>query len=190
MTLPVALFVLFAVLLIGLLAWALRPQKRWNNPGQDIFELLSQPRHCSHMPHILHALQPEDTDFLQEGGKRALMHEVRLRRRQIALSYLDQLQEEFEMLLGVSRALAVMAPEVIAIQEVKRWKLSAGFALNCALLRLRLRFGMQSLDGFELLWRMATEMVRSLEAATNRIAESAVQAAEATGSPAKDSGDL
>lgn len=175
MNLPVALFVLFAVLLIVLLLWALRPPKRWTNPEQDIFELLSQPRHCSRIPHILHALQPEDTEFLRRGGRGELMHAVRQQRRRIALQYLDQLQDEFELLLEISRALAVMAPEVVAMQEVERWKLSVMFALNCTLLRLRLRFGLQPLEGFHHLSGMAIGMLRNVEAATARIAEVAVR---------------
>lgn len=188
MSLPMALFVLFGVLLIALLAWALRPRKRWTNRDQDIFELLSQPRHCTHLPHILRALQPEDTDFLQADGKARLMRAVRQRRRQIALQYLDQLQEEFEMLLEISRALAVMAPEVIAMQEMERWKLSAEFALNCTLSRIRIRLGLRPMVGFDLLSEMATGMARDLEATTTRIMEVTVRGAEFPGPGGEESG--
>jgi hypothetical protein len=189
MSLAVMVFVLFAVLLIGLLLWALRPAKRWSNPAQDVFKLLSQPRHCMHIPHILHALQPEDTEFLKEDGQTELMHAVRRQRRRIALEYLNQLQEEFEMLLEVSRALAVMAPEVVTMQEMERWKLSLGFALNCTLLRLRLRCGLQPLEGFHLLSGMAIDMLRNLDAATSRIAEVAVRGVGLPGGGAKESSD-
>jgi len=178
MSLPVLLFVLFAASLIGLLAWALSPPKRRVHRGESVFELLSEPRHCARVPHILRSLQPEDTEFLHESGTRALMHSLRQQRRRIALHYLDQLQEEFELLLDISRALAVMAPEVAPIEEMERWKLSAGFALNCALLRLRLRLGLRPLEGFTSLSTMATEMVRHLDTATSKIAESTLQGAE------------
>ena len=178
MSLPVILFVLFAVSLIVLLAWALRPPKQPVRHGESIFDLLSEPRHCTRLPHILRALQPEDTDFLQEIGTSELMHSLRRQRRRIALRYLDQLQQEFELLLEISRALAVVAPEVVAIEELERWKLSIVFALNCAILRLRLRLGMRPFEGFTSLSTMATEMVRHLEAVTSKIAETAVHSAE------------
>lgn len=191
MNLPVVLFVVFAVLLIALLLWAALPPRRWTSAEQDVFALLSQPRHCLHIPHILRALRPEDTDFLQQGGKDGLMQAVRQQRCRIALQYLDQLQDEFEMLLEISRKLAVMAPEIITMQEMERWKLSSNFALNCTLLRWRLRFGLRPWEGFNLLSRMATEMIRTLEAATTRIAEVAVRgsALPAAGS-AEEGSDL
>jgi len=186
MSIPVALFVLFAVLLIALLLWALRPPKRRIPNGEDIFDLLSQPRHCARIPHILRALQPEDTEFLQEKGTSALMHSLRQQRRKIALHYLDQLQEEFELLLEISRALAVMAPELVAIEEMERWKLSALFALNCAVLRFRLRFGLRPFEGFASLSTMATQMVRHLEAVTSKIAETTVQGSDLPANPDKE----
>jgi len=185
MSLPVILFVFMAVSLIVLLVWALRPPKQPARHCESVFDLLSEPRHCMRLPQILHALQPEDTAFLEESGTPALMHTLRQQRRRIALHYLDQLQEEFELLLEISRALAVMAPEVVAIEEMERWKLSAGFALNCAILRLRLRLGLRPLEGFASLSSMATEMVRHLEAATSKIAEASVQSAQLPPRPSK-----
>ena len=178
MNLPAFFFVLFAVSLIILLAWALRPPKQPLRHGESVFDLLSEPRHCTRLPHILQALRPEDTNFLQESGTSALLHSLREQRRRIALLYLDQLQQEFELLLEISRALAVMAPEVAAIEELQRWKLSIVFAFNCAVLRLRLRLGMRSFEGFASLSTMATEMVRHLEAITSKIAEATVHGAE------------
>lgn len=187
MSLPVVLFVLLAVSLIVLLAWALRPPKRRIHQGESVFDLLSEPRHCARMPQILQALQPEDTEFLQQGSTSGLMHSLRQQRRRIALHYLDQLQEEFELLLEISRALAVMAPEVAAIEEMERWKLSALFALNCSMLRFRLRLGLRPLEGFTSLSTMATQMVRHLEAVTSNIAETTVQGAELPANPDKES---
>jgi len=178
MSLPVILFVLFGVSMIVLLAWALRPPKQAVRRGESVFDLLSEPRHCTRLPHILQALKPEDTNFLEEAGTSDLMHSLRQQRRRIALHYLDQLQQEFEMLLEISRALAVTAPEVTAIEELERWKLSIVFALNCAILRLRLRIGMHPFAGFTSLSTMATEMVRHLEGVTSKIAEAAVRGAE------------
>jgi len=185
MSLAVILFVLFAVLLIILLVCALPPKQSVRH-GESVFDLLSEPRHCTRLPYILEALRPEDTNFLQESGTGALMQSLRQQRRRIALHYLDQLQQEFELLLQISRALAVMAPEVMAIQELERLKLSIVFAFNCAILRFRLRVGMRPFEGFASLSTMANEMVRHLEGVTSNIAEAAVHSAELPVNPHKE----
>lgn len=171
-------FLALAVMLIGLLLWATRPPKGIPCPVQDIFELLSRQRHCMRLSFIQHALQLEDTEFLGKSGNKALMREIRARRRRIALHYLDQLQQEFETLLEISRAMAVMAPEVVAVEEMERWKLSLVFAMNCSLLRCRLWLGLRPVSGFTSISIMATGMVRHLEAATASIAENALGAVE------------
>lgn len=181
MSVPVIFLVLFALLLVLLLAWALRPTVQASRPALDVFEALRQSRHASRMSQILQALQPQDTEYLRNAGQAALMQTIRRQRRTIALNYLQQLQEEFEMLLEISRVLAVMSPEVIAMEEMERWKLSLAFAANCAVLRWKLRLGLQPLSGFRLLSNMAISFTRRLEAATTRIAEAAVRSAEPSG---------
>jgi hypothetical protein len=190
MSLPVILIILFALLLVGLLAWALRPQTRQIKPPLDVFEALSQSRHISRMSHILQALQPEDTEFLRQTGQVALMQTLRQQRRRIALNYLNQLQEEFETLLEVSRVLALMSPEVVGVEEMERWKLSMAFAANCVFLRWKLRLGLQPFSGFTLLSNMTTGIARQLEAATARIAEAAVRGSEPSAPGNKNFGGL
>ena len=190
MSLPVILIILFALLLVVLLAWALRPPTRQIKPPLDVFEALSQSRHSSRMSHILQALQPADTEFLRQTGQAALMQTLRRQRRRIALNYLDQLQEEFETLLEISRVLALMSREVVGVEEMERWKLSLAFAANCAFLRWKLRLGLQPSPGFTLLSDMATSIARQLEAATTRIAETAVRGSEPSATGHENIGDL
>ena len=132
MTLSAVLFVLLALVLVFLLAWASRPPKPLSGSGEDIFELLSRQRHCMRLHFILRALHPEDTRFLGETGNPGLMRTLRVQRREIALQYIDQLEEEFETLLEISRAIAVMAPEVTAVEELSRWRLSLLFSVHTA----------------------------------------------------------
>jgi len=190
MSLPVILIILFALLLVVLLAWALRPPTRQIKPPLDVFEALSQSRHSSRMSHILQALQPADTEFLRQTGQAALMQTLRRQRRRIALNYLDQLQEEFETLLEISRVLALMSREVVGVEEMERWKLSLAFAANCAFLRWKLRLGLQPFSGFTLLSDMATNIARQLEAATTRIAETAVRGSEPSATGHENIGGL
>ena len=177
MSIPIILLILFAILLVGLLAWALRPPSGPTRPPLDVFEALSKSRHCLRISHVVQALQPEDTEFLRDTGQLALMQTLRRQRRQIALRYLDQLQEEFLELIEISRLLAVMSPEVIAMEEMERWKLSLAFAANCAFLRWKLRLGLQPLSGFTLLSGMAISIARQLDLASTRIAGAAVRSA-------------
>lgn len=190
MSLPVTLVVLFALLLVGLLAWALRPPVRSARPPLDVFDALRQSRHSSRMPHILQALQPGDSEYLRKTGQLELMQNLRRQRRRIALHYLDQLQEEFEMLLEISRMLAVMSPEVIGMEEMERWKLSLSFAANCAFLKWKLRLGLEPFSGFALLSRMASSFARQLDLATARIAEATVRSAHSPASGPENTGGL
>lgn len=176
MSVPVLLLVLFALFLVGLLAWALRPPTRKNRPSLDIFETLAQSRHYSRMSQILNALRPEDTEYLRETGQLVLMQTLRRQRRQIALGYLDHLQQEFDELLEISRVLAVMSPEVIGMEESERWKLSVLFTANCAFLRWKLRWGLQPFSGLALLSNMAVSITRQLDTATTQIAQATVHA--------------
>ena len=181
MSLPVILLVLFALLLVGLLAWALRLPARRVLPETDIFEALHHSRHSSRMPQVLRALQPADTEHLRESGQVALMQTLRRQRRRIALNYLNQLQEEFEMLLEISRVLAVMSPDAVGMEEMERWRLNLAFAANCAFLKWKLHLGLQPFSGFTVLSNMATSFARRLEVATTRIAEAAVRSTEPPG---------
>jgi hypothetical protein len=178
MSVPILLLVPLALLLVGLLAWALRTPERPVKPAVDVFEALSRPRHCSRMSHVMQALQPQDTEYLRETSQLAMMQTLRQERRRIALNYLDQLQGEFEELLEISRVLALMSPQLTGMQEMNRWKLSVSFAVNCALLRWKLRLGLQPFSGFALLSSMATDIARQLEIATTRIADAAVRGSE------------
>ena len=175
MSLPVILLVLFAFLLVGLLVWALRPPARRALPETDIFEALRHSRHSSRMPQVLRALQPADTEHLRESGQVALMQTLRRQRRRIALNYLNELQQEFEMLLEISRVLAVMSPDAVGMEEIERWRLSVTFAATCAFLRWKLRLGLQPFSGFTLLSNMASNISLELDTATTRIAEATVR---------------
>jgi hypothetical protein len=94
------------------------------------------------------------------------------------LRYLNLLQEDFEDLLEGSRFLAVMSPEVTAMQEAERLKLNQCFAFCCGYLRWKLRLGLPPWRGFGYLADMAGSVSVRLEAATSRMAERAAMAAE------------
>jgi len=83
-----------------------------------------------------------------------------------------------------------MSPEVIAMEEMERWRLSVAFAAHRAFLKWKLRLGLQPSPGFTLLSDMATSIARQLEAATTRIAETAVRGSEPSATGHENIGGL
>src|SRR5208283_3743546 len=115
------------------------PPKRKLVSINDVLTAFSVEHHYSRLPQILQALQPEDTAFLRARGFALLRRKIRSERGRIALLYLDCLQEEYMKLLEASGVVAAMSPELIALDEAKRFRLNLRFALGCRYLRWRLR---------------------------------------------------
>jgi hypothetical protein len=178
MNIAAPFFILAALFLLALLAYAVRPiQKRVLSPD-SVFEALSEERHHYRLPQIQQSLRPEDTDFLVRRGVPSLGQRVRADRKQIALPNLNLLESDYETLLEASRILAVISPEVIPQQEWERLRLSMRFAKNCFLMRLRLRAGLTPWKGFGKISEMATDMSFRLESATSQIGARAALAAD------------
>ena len=178
MNLAPLFFIFAALVLLGLLAYAIRPiEKRAFSPD-SVFEALSGPRHSFRLPQILQSLQPSDTEFLERRGLRSLRQRVRSERKQIAIRYLNHLESDYETLLEASRILAAMSPEVAPMQEFERLRLSVRFAKNCFLMRLRLRAGLAPWKGFTTISDMATTMSLRMESATSQIGLQSALAAD------------
>lgn len=178
MSLPLILFITFALFLIVLLAWAVRPPKRISLSIDEVLNTLCEKRHYARLPQILQCLRQDDTDFLSAGGHRALATRLRRERKRIALRYLTYLQDEYQLLLETSRVLAKIAPEISMMDEFQRLRLSLRFMLCCRYLRWRLRLGLQPWGAFGILSDMEGDMTLSLEAATAHIGERAALASE------------
>lgn len=178
MSLPLLLFIVLAVILILLLAWAVRPPRKLILSVDDVLATLSEERHYARLPQILQSLRKEDTEFICQSGHRELAGRLRADRKRIALKYLSYLEDEYQVLLEASRILARIAPEVTPLQEFERLKRNLRFVLSCRYLRLRLRMGLQPWNVFGVLSDMEGEMTLRLEVATARLGERATMAAE------------
>jgi hypothetical protein len=178
MSLPLMLFIVFALLLVALLVWAVRPPRKTSLSIDEVLDTLCEKRHYARMPQILQCLREDDTDFLSAGGYQALAARLRRERKHIALRYLTYLQDEYQLLLETSRVLAKLAPEISMIDEFQRFRLSLRFVLCCRYLRWRLRLGLQPWDAFGILSDMEGDITLSLEAATAHIGERAALASE------------
>ena len=178
MNLFLILFIALAVLLVLLLAWAVRPPKRTLVSQEDIIEALCEKRHYARLPQILQCLRPEDTDFLHSRGYDNLVVRVRRERKGIALDYLRYLEQEYQLLLDATRILAKVAPEVSPLDEFQRFRLNLHFLLYCRYLRWRLRLGLSPWTIFGILGDMEGDITLRLEAATTSIGERAAIASE------------
>ncbi len=174
----VILFIVLAIILVALLAWAVRPPKKTLLSVDDVFDALAEKRHYARLPQILQSLRHEDTDFLYTRGHDHLAGRIRRERKQIALRYLNYLEDEYHLLLEASRILARIAPEISPMNEFAHFRLNMRFALLCRYLRWRLRLGLEPWSVFGILSDMEGDMTLQLEAATTRIGERAAIAAE------------
>lgn len=80
--------------------------------------------------------------------------------------------------------LAAMAPDMVAVEEWERLRLSTIFTWNCFLLQLRLRAGFALWANFTRISDMASQISYRLEQATWQISEGVLSASEL--SPALD----
>lgn len=171
-------FIGVAVLLIGLLVWAVRPVSVQLKTPDEVFDALSAPRHYYRLPQILQALDHKDTQHLIDRGFSALCRRVRAERKLVALRFLDRMEADYKTLLVASRMLAAMAPDVVGVEEWQRFRLNARFAVNCMALRLKLRAGFSPWGGFARLSDMASQMSYRLELVTSQIGERAALSLE------------
>lgn len=178
MSVTILLFIALAIVLVALLAWAVRPPKKTLLSVDDVFDALTQKRHYARLPQILQSLRQEDTDFLYTRGHDHLAGRIRRERKQIALRYLDYLEDEYQLLLEASRILARIAPEISPMDEFARFRLNTRFVLLCRYLRIRLRLGLEPWSVFGILSDMEGDITLQMEAATTRIGERAAIAAE------------
>jgi hypothetical protein len=189
MNVPILLLVIAVGLLVLLLGWAARPPRRtFRSPG-EVLEALTQERHYARLPQILQALRKEDTEYLRNVGQLRLVSRVRSERTRIALRYLNDLEQEFQVLLEASRMLASMAPELSTMREFDRLKLSVRFVFWCRYLCWKLRLGLQPWNIFAIISDMAGEMTLRLEAATGRLGERAMNAYDIPSLAEKQHGD-
>ena len=178
MSLPFVLFIAFAVLLILLLAWAVRPPRKVPLSTEEIFAALTEERHYARLPQILQSLREEDTEFLRVGGHGELAAQLRADRKRIALRYLGYLEAEYQLLLEASRILTTIAPAVTPQHEFERFKQNIRFVLNCRYLRCRLRLGLDPWSVFGTISDMEGDLTLRLEAATASLGERSSMASE------------
>jgi len=179
LNLPLFLFVGFvAVLLLGL-GWALRePRERRKRQADPCSLEERSQRQVDYLPQIRQALTAEDYEFLSKKASRELQRRVRRERRSVALAYLAALRGDFQSLLRMARVIAVLSPEVVAVQEFERLRLTANFSWRYQLIRWKLMAGLAPMTQLDGLSDLVSGLSVRMEEALKELGERAAVAAE------------
>jgi len=179
--LSVTLFLFFgcvAILLLGL-GWALREPRERRKLQTDPRSLDEDgERHVTYLPQIRQALAPMDFDFLLKSASRELQRRVRRERLGVALAYLAAVRGDFQRLLRTARVIAVLSPEVAAVHELERLRLTAKFAWQYQMIRWKLLAGFAPLPQLDGLSNLVSGLSVRMEAAIKELGERAAAAAE------------
>jgi hypothetical protein len=132
-----------AGLLLVLFAWAVRRSRR-HAPTSASLGVPDEcaRRHVTYLPQIRQALAKTDYDFLSKKASREVQRRVRRERRSVALAYMAALRGDFQSLLRMAKVIAALSPEVAAVHEVERLRLTAKFAWQYQAIRWKLMAGL------------------------------------------------
>jgi hypothetical protein len=179
LNLTLILFFGFVAILLLALGWALwQPRERGKlHPDPRSLEEHGE-RHVTYLPQILQALAPADFAFLSKRASREVQRRVRRERRSVALAYLASLRGDFQSLLRMARVIAVLSPEVAAVQEFERLRLTAKFAWQYQMIRWRLSAGLAPMAQLDGLSALVGGLSVRMDAAMKELGERAAIAAE------------
>ena len=170
-------------LLLILFAWSVRVTSRPLRPPADGgADNESGHRHMTYLPQIRQAFADADFDFLFKNASREVLRRVRRERRGVALAYLSALREDFQSLLQMARAIAMLSPELAAIQEFERMRLTAKFTWQYQMIRWKLLAGVAPMPQLHGLSDLVSGLSVGIEAALKELGERAAAAAELTSS--------
>src|SRR5215471_11659208 len=156
MTFVLMAMALAVAALLGVLLWS---SGKRSTPSEAGIESLSEEaftcRHVSNLQQVRQVFESSDACYLREHTSRQVFKTVRIERRRVAVKYLQGLRADFLQLEEVSSMIAALSPEVDAKQELRRFRLAAGFRLKYVLLRLKFAFGLPTADSLsDLAWQV------------------------------------
>ena len=179
MSLQLSLFFGLVLVLLLLLAWALRAPRKPKRPGvgPNFLEETGR-RHVDFLPQIRQALAHSDYDFLADRGMSSLQRRLRRERKRIVLAYLAAVREDFESLLRMAKIIYVLSPEVAALHKFERLRLPLKFSLRYRLIRMQLRAGKVPIPRLAGLSDLVSGLSVRMETAMKELGERAALAAE------------
>jgi len=169
---------LIAVLL-ALFVWSLRGTRRPPTSAgvASLWEQL-EVRHATRCAQIRQALSQSDFEYLAAKAGMQLAKKVRRERRRVVIAYLGALREDFYDLLRVGRTIAKLSPEVVALREFERFRLTAQFTFRCRMIQVQLVLGMTALVEIGRVSDIASQLAVRIEAALKELGERAAQASK------------
>ena len=179
MSLPFYLFSGLIGLLVLLLMWSLRRPGR-NASLASVSDVLAESGrwHVTRLAQIRQALTKTDYDFLSHRAPKGVLRRVRRERRDVALKYLNALREDFDDLLRIARVIAELSPEVKAVQEFERLRLTIRFAWRFEMIRLKLTVGFVPLSQVDRLANALSGLSVRIEHAVKELGERTALASE------------
>jgi len=171
-------FGLIGLLLILFLYSARNPRPSAPAPAHAGVADESGRRHVTYLPQILQAFAETDYDFLSKNAPRKVQQRVRQERRHVALVYLAGLREDFENLLRMARAIALLSPELAAVHEFERLRLTAAFLWRYQMIRWKLLAGVAPAPQLAGLSDLVSGLSVRIEGALKELGERAAVAAE------------
>ena len=178
------LFLLPTLALVGALVWlflwSLRGAHQTEAPFADVARLLEQTesRHAAHWSQIRQALSQSDFEYLSAAAGKKLSRTVRRERHRVVIAYLTALRGDFLRLLYVGQIIAKLSPQVVAVKELERWRLTAQFMFRIRLIHLRLLFGMTAIPELAGVSDLVSHLAVRIDAAMKELAERAAQASQ------------
>lgn len=177
MNLALILLIVFALVLLVLLAGILRDPRR-AIPRSTAPESISERRHVTYFPQVRQAMSPQDFLFLTSRGFDGLARKVRSERRKIALEYLAYLRRDFLKLWRLARVIASMSPQVGTSQEIARLRLGLLFSLRYEMVRMKFYLGFSPLPELGALSEAVSRLAMRMETAMKELGERAELAAK------------
>jgi hypothetical protein len=177
------LFFGFVALFLLLFVWSMRTARRGGKPSTEA-SVLDQcgHGHVAHLPQIRQALAAADSKYLAQKTSGAVARRVRRERLRVALAFLSAVREDFQDLLRLAKIIAVLSPEVAAVQEFERLRLTIKFAWRYELLRMQLRAGLAPLPRLDALSDFVSSISVRMETAMKELGERAALASEVASS--------
>jgi hypothetical protein len=171
-------FILFVCVLLLGLGWAFRRVRKQKNVLNDRHQLEEESRgHVIFLPQIRQALAAEDYKFLSDRASAKVRRKVRRERLAVAVAYLDGLREDFLRLLHMAKVIASLSPEVVAVQEFERVRLTTTFFWRYQLIRLKLRVGFAPVPQLDSLSDLVSGLSVRMDAAMKELGEHAAELA-------------
>ena len=179
MSITFLLFLMIVAVLMILLGWALGDSQKRAGSGAGTDSLEETGRgHVTYFPQVQQAMARADLAFLASRGSEKLARRMSRERRKVTLIYLAFLRQDFERLLRLARAVALLSPQAGAGQEFERLRRSAVFSLRYEMVRMKLLLGLTPLPELGSLSQDVSKLAVRLETAMQELGERAALASE------------